>query len=291
MDTCHDNERRTQRSAPAGARAGLALLVLLLPGLPRADTPAPAEGVIRSELFEFSAGDRIVDSGIMNVVSPRMPRSEHFEIVRHPDGARTLTSVTLGGPDGDAYRVEGRWRYGPDDSALAARGIGVYEGTPVTVEISGGGPGAKLSVVRDGERRTDVADCASGCLVDMAPSALAMFTMTRRYQDEAGEPQRFRWIGRALTFDQVLLDGVAEIRKLGETEYDAGGSAETVQQYAFVERLRDEKTGRVSRIGFNLYVTEDQRPLAFAIGSSTVGERVGYEGLTEAIPPRIPSTD
>jgi hypothetical protein len=63
-----------------------------------------------------------------------------------------------------------------------------------------------------------------------------------------------------------------------------------VRQYAFVETLKNESTGAIFQLAFNLYVAaDDDRPLAFAIGSSTVGERAGFEGITRALPPRIPA--
>jgi hypothetical protein len=53
---------------------------------------------------------------------------------------------------------------------------------------------------------------------------------------------------------------------------------------------KDEASGRFMTVAFNLYTTADHRPVAFAVGTSTVGERVGYEGVTTALPPRIPDT-
>lgn len=267
---------------------GLALgLALLAPALAGAEPPAPAAGVLRSSLFELDAGDRVEDAGVIEVTSARMARTEHFEVVRRADGGRTLTSVTLGA--GGSYRVEGRWEYGPDDAAGPVRGLGVYDGTPVVIEISGGRPGARIDLVRGAERSSATADCAAGCLVDLAPSALPMFTMTRRYDAAAGGEQRFHWIGRSLTIDQVLLDGTADIRRIGSGRF--GPDDEPVEQYAFVEKLKDEASGSVFEVAFNLYVGADQRPLGFAIAPTTVGERVGYEGLTDALPPRFPGAD
>jgi hypothetical protein len=221
----------------------------------------------------------------MVVTGGRFGRTEHFEVVRRADGGWTLTSVTIG--DGDSYRVDGRWKYDGQEKAQAVTGRGSYQGQPVGIDISGGRPGATVVVTQAGKERVVTAPCEQGCLVDMAPSALPMFTMTRLYGSGDG-PRTFRWIGQSLIADEVLLDGTTEIRKLGEGDFTAGGKAIRVRQFAFVETLKNATTGATFRIGFNLYVDGDDRPLAFAIGASTVGERAGYEGLTRALPPKIP---
>jgi hypothetical protein len=274
----HTFSRRAALAAPA---LGLAMAGAL-PA--RADTPPPAPGLVRSALFEFGTGDRLEDSGRMVVTGGRFGRTEHFEVVRRADGGWTLTSVTVG--DGDSYRVEGRWKYAADHLAQAVTGRGAYQGQAVGIDISGGRPGASIVVTRGGRERVVTAPCEQGCLVDMAPSALPMFTMTRLYR--GGGSQTFRWIGQSLIADEVLLDGTTEIRKLGEADFTAGGRAVRVRQFAFVETLKNATTGATFRIGFNLYVDPEDRPLAFAIGSSTIGERSGYEGLVKSMPAQIP---
>jgi hypothetical protein len=266
----------------------LPVLALAMAGVPpaMAEAPAPAPGLVRSALFEFGAGDRLEDSGRMVVTGGRFGRTEHFEVVRRADGGWTLTSVTVG--DGDSYRVEGRWKYTADHKAQAVTGRGAYQGQSVGIDISGGRPGASVVVTQAGRERVVTAPCEQGCLVDMAPSALPMFTMTRLQRGEG--PQTFRWIGQSLIADEVLLDGTTEIRKLGEADFTAGGRSVRVRQFAFVETLKNATTGATFRIGFNLYVDPDDRPLAFAIGASTIGERAGYEGLVKAIPAQIPDT-
>jgi hypothetical protein len=246
-------------------------------------------GVERASLFEMTAGDRLEDAGVFVVRSARMGRTESFEVLRRPDGSRVVTSVTRGADDG--YRVEGRWTYGPREIATGAIGRAVIDGRPSTIVIELAGGRADIRIDDGAEQRRYAASCAAGCLVDLAPSALPMFTMTRRYDAAAGGPQSFRWIGHSLTEAQVLLDGMAEIEKLGDADFVAAdGTRLRVQQFAFVETLRDEASGRSIRVAFNLYVDETHRPLAFAIGSSTVGERVGVEGLTATIPVRMPAT-
>lgn len=267
------------------ALALLLAAVVLGPPAVAAELPPAAPGLVRSGLFEFTTGDRLEDAGRMVVTGGRFGRTEHFEVVRRADGGWTLTSVTIG--DGDSYRVEGRWKYDGEDHAQAVTGRGSYQGQPVGIDISGGRPGASVVVTQGGKERVVIAPCEQGCLVDMAPSALPMFIMTRLFG--AGDaPRSFRWIGQSLIADEVLLDGTTEISKLGEGDFTAGGKTMRVRQYSFVETLKNATTGATFRIGFNLYVDAADRPLAFAIGSSTVGERAGYEGLTRALPPRIP---
>lgn len=272
-------------SRPAARGLPVLGLVLASPALAGAPAPAPAPGLLRSALFEFGAGDRLEDSGRMVVTGGRFGRTEHFEVVRRADGGWTLTSVTVG--DGDSYRVEGRWKYTAAHEAQAVTGRGTYGGEPAGIEISGGRPGATIAVTRAGRERVTKAPCEQGCLVDMSPSALPMFTMAR-LQRGAG-PQVFRWIGQSLLADEALLDGTAEIRPLGEADFTAAGTRVRVRQFAFVETLKNATTGATFSIGFNLYVDPDDRPLAFAIGATTVGVRAGYEGLVEAIPARIPA--
>jgi hypothetical protein len=263
---------------------------LLLAGeLPASVAPPPAKNVLRSELFEFGSDDLMEDAGSFEINSatrPRFSRTEHFEVIRHADGGRTITTVTLG--KADDYRIEGRFRYTPDDTAGEVRGLGVYEGEPVVIEANGGTPGATIVFERGGERMSHSAECAEGCLIDLAPSALPMFTMTRRYDMEAGGPQAFRWIGRSLLMDQVLLDGVANIEFMGSERFAPRDTV--VEHYAFSERIRNEETGLYLDVAYNLYVDEDKRPLAFVVGR-TVGERVGYEGITDEIPPRFPTKE
>jgi hypothetical protein len=263
-----------------------ASLLLVCWTVSAADMPQPAGGVARSALFTFNAGDRIEDTGRLLVSGGRFNRTEDFEVVRHPDGGRTLTTIVTAAEN--RYQVEARVALGAAENALSATGIGSYEGQPVTVNIQSSDGKADLRLAGAVEKAHS-ALCGADCLIDMSPSALPMFTMTRRYDESAGGAQTFRWVGRSLTMDQVLLDGTAELSKLGDFVFRHGGSETAVKQYAFVETLKDEVSGNSFKVGFNLYTTADHRPLAFATGGTTVGERVGYEGITVALPVQIPA--
>lgn len=270
-------------------RAVLAILWALASGLAAAgDDPEPVDGIQRSDLFVFAAGDRIEDSGRLLVTGGRHARTEDFEVVRQADGGRVMSSVVTGASD--TYRVQGRWNYDANEHALAATGIGNYAAGPVTVDIRAKDGSATLLVAGARENQQG-APCSSDCLIDMSPSALPMFTMTRRYDDARGGPQTFRWVARSLIVDQVLLDASAEVWKLGDFVFRQDGRETPVRQYAFVETMQDEASGNYFKGAFNLYTTADHRPLAFATGGKTVGERVGYAGITQALPPRIPSID
>ena len=270
-------------------RVFFASLLALASGLAAAGNhPEPVDGIQRSDLFVFAAGDRIEDSGRLLVTGGRFSRTEDFEVVRTADGGRVMSSIVTGA--NDTYRVQGRWDYDADEQALAATGIGNYEDEPVTVDIQAKDGSATLVVAGALDNQQGI-PCGSDCLIDMSPSALPMFTMARRYDEARGGLQTFRWIARSLIVDQVLLEASAEIRKLGDFVFRQDGRETPVRQYAFVEIMKDEASGKSFKGAFNLYTTADHRPLAFATGGKTVGERVGYAGITQVLPPQIPLTD
>ena len=234
--------------------------------------------VERSSLFALADGDRIEDSGVLAVASGRFARAEAFEVVRHADGGRTLTSI-ITGADG-SYRVEGRWSYDSDEHAISADGKASYSGAPESINIVAMPPTAVITVSSGAVERKVPAPCDPDCLIDMAPSALPMFTMTRRYDNAQGGDQAFRWIGQGLVFDQVLLEGIAKIRLLDRQT--VGGV--DVSQFVFVETLTNAETGDVTSFAFNLWVDADHRPLAFGMTSGTLGVRKGYEAIPAAMP-------
>ena len=59
---------------------------------------------------------------------------------------------------------------------------------------------------------TRLLDMPSGCLVDLEPSALPMWAMTRRYDRTRQGEQQFQWVGRSLTRDLVLEGGRTALR-------------------------------------------------------------------------------
>ncbi len=251
-----------------------AAFLLASSSIGEAQTPA----VDRSGLFALAPGDVIEDAGVMAVAGGRFARREAFEIVRHADGGRTITSVITGA--NDSYRVEGRWTYDAADRAINAQGRASYDGQPASIDIAAHAPGATISVSSGSVDRTVPAPCDPDCLIDMAPSALPMFTMTRVMAAAGAETQTFRWIGQGLIADQVLLEGVAVLELL-----EAGQVGDvSVLQYRFVETLTDAETGDQRSFAFNLWVDAEQRPLAFGMTSGTLGVREGYEAVPVEMP-------
>ena len=236
-------------------------------------------GIERSSLFAMKMGDVMEDSGLLTVHSGNFARTEAFEVVRHADGGRTLTSVITG--TATPYRVEGRWSYNSNERPVSVSGKGNYDGVPADISILATPPEAAITVSYGDVNRTVPVPCNSACLIDMGPGAIAMFTMTRRASEKVGEVTRLYWIGQALTSDMVLTEGHADIHKLV-----TGTSSDTdVIQYAFVETLPNPETGEFYSMDFNLYVDDTHRPLAFATRGGTTGTRTGYENLITDMPP------
>ncbi len=242
----------------------------------------PASGqdqsVERSSLFALENGDQIEDAGVIRVAGGRFARTESFEVVRRADGGRTITSV-ITGADG-SYRVEGKWVYDANDTARSAEGRAVYDGTPATIMITSQPPVAVVSVSSGAVARTIPAPCDPDCLIDMAPSTLPMFTMTRLFDPAGPDTQTFRWIGQGLTVDQVLLEGAADLELVDTGKVEGM----TVSQYKFVERLTDAESGAQRSFAFNLWVDDGQRPIAFGTAGGTLGVRDGYESVPAALP-------
>jgi hypothetical protein len=278
-------------AAPVGERRARALLrstawasacfALVLCGGALAQPPQPPS-VARASLFEAGPADVVEDAGVMVVSGGRTPRTETFEVLRRADGGRVVTSI-IEAADG-AWRVEGRWTYNADEQAVSAVGLGSWDGQPVGIEIVDAGAEAIITASVGGETERDTAPCEP-CLMDMAPSALPMFTMARLYDAAAGGVQSFHWIGRALTRDEVLTDGVVDLRLVQSRELALpDGRSLMVRQLAFTETLTDAATGRSVSLDFNLYVDAEQRPLAFAMRHAA-GVRQGFEAVLDLLPP------
>ena len=233
----------------------------------------------RSSLFSMDEGDVLEDHGVITVAEGLFARRESFEAVRHSDGRRTVTSVSVG--LNNPYRVEGRWSYDSDGQAVSATGKANYDGLPADVSIRANPPTATISVRSISEDRSVIAPCNPDCLIDLAPSALPMFSMTRQFRGEFHDRQTYRWIAHALIVDQSLLEGRAEL-ELHKTQFVLG---ERVSQYIFVETMKNEDSGEITSFPFNLYVTTDHSPLAFATKGGTVGTRSGFELLVDKMPP------
>ncbi|MBK1643552.1 hypothetical protein CKO25_02530 [Thiocapsa imhoffii] len=264
----------------------LLLLCALLPAsalsAPLAAATPELAAVERASLFTHAPGARIEDAGVIVIPGGSSPRREAFEVVRDAQGQRIVTSVIRS--DVDQWRVEGRWVYGADGQAQAARGIGDYAGQPVVVDIAIVDGQASITADIGGSPVEATAAC-DPCLIDMAPSALPMFTMTRLYDEAAGGVQHFNWIGRGLIRDEVLTNGRVSLHKLGSGTFTAPDEATSaVRQYAFTEVLEHPDTGHLIELAFNLYVDADDRPLGFAMPNLNA-MRLGFEALPQQLPP------
>ncbi|MEQ8509814.1 MAG: hypothetical protein RIB43_12465 [Rhodospirillaceae bacterium] len=268
-------------------RTSLLLLPLLWAVF--ASAPVVSKDIERSALFSMSQGDVLEDAGVFTVMG-RSTRTEVFETVRHPDGGWTTTSIITNADQ--PYRVEGRWRYDADGRSSAARGIGAYDGVPVDVAITVDRPSAVITVdVGAGdlgtvgmgkETRSINATCGATCFVDLSPSVMAMFALTRQFDPTTTDTRRYQWIGQALHADFSLLEGGGS-----DVHVHAVHAYEDTQvlQFVFDESLPGDAPDETVRASFNLYVDSNYRPLAFISSGGTVGHRAGYEFITSVFPP------
>jgi len=230
-----------------------------------------------------AAGFELVDRGVMVMRGGPMERREVFETWRAPSGERWQRSIVT--PADGSYRVEGEWRSDATGLTQSVRGRGVIAADPLQVAIEAQ-PGRSALTIRRGARQPEILDgrCTPDCFVDLSPSAVAMFAMTRDARVKVGETREFRWVGHALNADSVLVDGVARFLRLGEQPVRRpDGSLLTVRHDVFEENVSDLRTGFRAKVYFNLWTDTAGRPLKFA-SSRTVGLREGYEDLAELAP-------
>jgi len=244
---------------------------------------APQLAAEPSTMLAPHSGAEVIDHGTLVVAGGSSARTESFEVVRRPDGGRTIVSVTTAA-DG-SYRVQGRWDYDADERALSAHGRGLHDGQPVTIDIAAAPPAATMRLAAaDGSMRTYHAPCDPPCLIDMTPSALPMFTMSRLYDFEAGGVQAFRWIGYALNQDQRLTDGTVRFRFVKNvTVQQPGGETMRVRHFIWDETLVEEVTGKTFEVHFNAWTDTDHRPLKFVVGKRTTGIRDGYQSISDQL--------
>lgn len=136
---------------------------------------------------------------------PLFDRDEHVRIEALHDGFRIHSDIAA--LDG-SYRFSCRFDYGPDWLPRAARAEGTRARGALQVSILPR-DGTALVESREADKplASRVLDMPAGCLIDLEPSALPMWAMTRRYDRQRGGVQHFQWIGRSLTRDLVLEGG------------------------------------------------------------------------------------
>jgi len=225
----------------------------------------------------------VIDYGTLVIDGGFSPRTESFEMVRRADGGRTIVS-TVTAADG-SYRVQGRWDYDAQERALSAHGLGIHDGQAVTIDIAAAPPAATMRLAAaDGSLQTFHAPCDPPCLIDMTPSALPMFTMSRLYDFDAGGVQKFRWVGYALNEDQRLFDGTVRFRFVKDVSVEQpDGKKMTVRHFIWDETLVEEKTGKTFEVHFNAWTDTDHRPLKFKVGQRTTGIRDGYQAISDQL--------
>lgn len=233
------------------------------------------------------SGVELVDSGIMTVTGPApFARSEAFEFVRRRDGGVSLLN-TITASDG-RFRVRARFDYDDAWNSVSAHGKGLYDGKPVISTMRVNGMEVDIQVTGDGIDLTRTAACDPDCFVNMSPSAIAMFVMTRHYDEERGGPQTFRWAGQDLDRARTLTGGTATLSFEGERSIPRSyGPAITVKHFTFTESL-PAADGGPAFLDFDLWTRADHAPLGFRVltpdaTTDTLGFRQGYDDVRDAI--------
>jgi hypothetical protein len=275
------------------------LIVLL--ALASAAHASAAPAAPASPVYAGVSGATLLDSGTMRVeAAGPFGRVESFEYLTRPDGGHVLlNSITaLGG----GYRLQGRFDLDKSWRSQSAQGIGLYQGTPVSVALSANGPKVDIRVRphgagQGGPRIDATAACDPDCFIDMAPSILPMFVMTRHYDFARGGPQTFRWAGQDLQQPRTLGGGIAALSLKAETQAArAGGGRLAVRHFTFVETmpLPGPKPGSFS-LNFDLWTDTDHRPLGYRVflpngdPAGLIGWRTGYEDIRAALIARSPT--
>jgi hypothetical protein len=267
----------------------IALLALAL------GSAAPACANPAGPVYAGVSGATLLDSGTIRVdTAGPFGRVESFEYLTRPDGGHVLlNSITaLGG----GYRLQGRFDLDKAWRSESAQGIGLYEGTPVTVALTAKGPEVGIRVRPQDAGQTGptidaAAACEPDCFIDMAPSILPMFVMTRHYDFARGGPQTFRWAGQDLQVPRTLSGGIAALSLKAETQAArAGGGSLAVRHFTFVETMPipGPKAGSFS-LNFDLWTDTEHRPLGYRVflpggdPAGLIGWRTGYEDIRAAM--------
>jgi len=237
-----------------------------------------------SPTFAGVKGAIMIDSGVMVVEStPDFAREESFEYLRRPDGGVTLlNSITM--KDG-RYRVRARFDMDKDWKSLNATGRGLYDGVPVDSRMERKGKVVEIQVRGDGVALNPTAVCDPDCFINMSPTSLPMFVMTRHYDLEMGGPQLFRWTGQDLDRVRTLSGGTAELTYQGEQTLNRAvlpgrpRKMVTVRHFTFVESLPLPDGGRF-KLDFDLWTDTEHRPLGFRV--TTPGLTGGTVGFRKA---------
>lgn len=247
---------------------------------------SPAEAEEPSTLASV-AGAQLLDAGVMEI-GPTGPfaRTETFELLRLADGNHVLLNTITAG--NGAYRVRVRFDLDADFNSIAAYGRGLYDGVPVQNTMRREGERVAITVRGEGIDLSPSAVCEPDCLINMSPSATAMFFMTRHYDHQAGGEQRFRWAGQDLDRLRTLDGGKADLTYRGDVAVPRwDGSEMTIRHYTFVESLPLADGGYFT-LDFDLWTDADANPMGFRVITAAdrppvIGFRLGYDDVKAAL--------
>ncbi len=236
------------------------------------------------------SGATVLNSGIMEITGAApFAREELFEYIRRPDGGVTLLNIMTAN-DG-SYRV--RVRYDMDDAwnYLSASGAGLYEGVPVDIKMKPVDKLVQTTVRGEGVDLNPTSICDPDCFLNMSPSALSMFVMTRHYSHVQGGTQTFQWAGQDLDRVRTLSGGEADLTYQGERSLQRAAlpgqtpPQVTVRHYTFVEKL-PIPDGGIFTLDFDLWTDAEEWPLGFRVttpGGATIGFLKGWEDLRDQL--------
>jgi PAS domain-containing protein len=249
--------------------------------------------LLASSLVLAGVGDTtLLDSGTF-VVRDAGPfsRSESFEVLRR--GAAGYTIVNTITSATGRYRVQARFDFDAGWRAVSAQGVGLYDGRAVEITLLPTRPIATIRVapLQDAAPAAQQlgARCDPDCLLDMSPSILPMFVMTRHYDFSRGGVQDFRWVGQDLDQRRTANGNIAALSYAGERELQrADGRTLRVRHFTFVESIPLPQGGEF-RMNFDLWTDTDHAPIAFRARSPNgrpegiVGVRSSHEDLRPAL--------
>jgi hypothetical protein len=167
---------------------------------------------------------------------PMFDREETYRIYKRPQGFVVESRI-----QSTLDKFEFRCCFEFDDDWLPERvtGVGRSGDAGVDVRIHAKPDRAHLDLAEaDGSVSCEELDFATGHLLDLEPSVVPMWAMTRRYDHGVGGEQSFFWAGRSLTRGFSLQGGETRLSLLsrhsqGETfvftETLAGADGETFQ--------------------------------------------------------------
>ena len=153
---------------------------------------------------------RLLDAGTVRVRGGApFDRDERFRIHACGDGFVIDSHIRAAS---DAFEFRCRFEFHGDWLPARAAGRGRSGDDAVDVLFETGPGVARLAVTAaDGTLARQELALAPGQLLDLEPSVIPMWAMTRRYDRAAGGSQPFLWAGRSLTRGIVLQGGQTEL--------------------------------------------------------------------------------